>query len=171
MAIVSESFAPQERKKGKDGQYERPGGVVARCDCMQNTLLRAKDYELYIHLQSQHIEPQLYSMKWIRLLLGREFHLEDVLVLWDAMFADHHKATSKGARFDSQDPKIKIIHFIAPKVWAWREGRVKKMKKFLDHILLLFKFEKEYFDKEKIAQKMILLRMPLIQVEGFLNLK
>ena len=40
-------------------------------------------------------------------------------------------------------PKIKIIHFIAPKVWAWREGRVKKMKKFLDHILLLFKFEKE----------------------------
>ena len=43
-----------------------------------------------------------------------------------------------------KNPKIKIIHFIAPKVWAWREGRVKKMKEFLDHILLLFKFEKEY---------------------------
>ena len=43
---------------------------------------------------------------------------------------------------------IKTIHFIAPKVWAWREGRVKKMKKYLDHILLLFKFEKKYFDKE-----------------------
>ena len=42
---------------------------------------------------------------------------------------------------------IKIIHFIAPKVWAWREGRVKKMKKFIDHILLLFNFEKKYFDK------------------------
>jgi len=27
-------------------------------------------------------------MKWIRLLLGREFHLEDVLLLWDAIFAD-----------------------------------------------------------------------------------
>ena len=49
-----------------------------------------------------------------------------------------------------KNPKIKIIHFIAPKVWAWREGRVKKMKEFLDHILLLFKFEKEYFDKEKL---------------------
>ena len=41
------------------------------------------------------------------------------------------------------NPKIKTIHFIAPKVWAWREGRVKKMKKFLDHILLLFGFEKK----------------------------
>jgi len=47
-----------------------------------------------------------------------------------------------------KNPKIKIIHFIAPKVWAWREGRVKKMKEFLDHILLLFRFDKEYFDKE-----------------------
>ena len=50
----------------------------------------------------------------------------------------------------SKNSKIKTIHFIAPKVWAWREGRVKKMKKFLDHILLLFKFEKNYFDKEKL---------------------
>ena len=47
-------------------------------------------------------------------------------------------------------PDIKTIHFIAPKVWAWREGRVKKMKSFLDHILLLFDFEMKYFDKEKL---------------------
>ena len=54
-----------------------------------------------------------------------------------------------------KNSKIKIIHFIAPKVWAWREGRVKKMKKFLDHILLLFKFEKEYFDKEKLTNTFV----------------
>ena len=36
----------------------------------------------------EQVEPQLYMMKWIRLLLGREFHLEDVLLLWDAIFAD-----------------------------------------------------------------------------------
>ena len=35
-------------------------------------------------------------------------------------------------------------------MWVWREGRVKKFKKFLDHILLLFNFEKKYFDKENI---------------------
>ncbi len=49
-----------------------------------------------------------------------------------------------------KNSKIKTIHFIAPKVWAWRAGRVKKMKKYLDHILLLFKFEKKYFEKENL---------------------
>ncbi len=52
-------------------------------------------------------------------------------------------------------PNIKTIHFIAPKVWAWREGRVKKMKSFIDHILLLFDFEKKYFDKEKIKNTFV----------------
>ena len=53
------------------------------------------------------------------------------------------------------NPKIKTIHFIAPKVWAWREGRVKKMKKFLDHILLLFGFEKKFFDKENLKNTFV----------------
>jgi len=48
------------------------------------------------------------------------------------------------------NPNIKIIHFVAPQVWVWREHRVKKLKSFLDHVLLLFPFEKKYFDKENI---------------------
>ena len=47
-------------------------------------------------------------------------------------------------------PQIKTIHYVAPQVWVWREDRVKKLKKFLDHILLLFPFEKKYFEKENI---------------------
>ncbi len=45
---------------------------------------------------------------------------------------------------------IKTIHFVAPQVWVWREERVKKFKSFLDHVLLLFPFEKKYFEKENI---------------------
>ena len=45
---------------------------------------------------------------------------------------------------------IKTIHYVAPQVWVWREHRAKKLKKFLDHILLLFPFEKQYFEKENI---------------------
>ena len=46
--------------------------------------------------------------------------------------------------------KIKTVHYVAPKVWVWRKNRVKKIKKFIDHMLLLFSFEKEYFEKENI---------------------
>ncbi len=48
------------------------------------------------------------------------------------------------------NPSIKSVHYVAPQVWIWREKRVKKYQKFLDHLLLLFNFEKEYFDKENI---------------------
>jgi len=51
--------------------------------------------------------------------------------------------------------KIKTVHYVAPQVWVWREGRVKKFKKFLDHILLLFDFEKKYFDKENIPNTFV----------------
>ena len=50
---------------------------------------------------------------------------------------------------------IKTIHYVAPQVWVWREGRLKKFKKFLDHILLLFKFEAKYFDNEKIPNTFV----------------
>ena len=50
---------------------------------------------------------------------------------------------------------IKTIHYVAPQVWIWREGRVKKFKRFLDHILLLFNFEKKYFDKENILNTFV----------------
>ncbi len=64
---------------------------------------------------------------------------------------------------------IKTIHFIAPKVWAWRESRVKKMKKYLDHILLLFKFEKKYFDKENLLNTFV--GHPLLDDEIKSNIK
>jgi len=53
------------------------------------------------------------------------------------------------------NPNIKTIHYVAPQVWVWREGRVKKFKNFLDHILLLFNFEKKYFDKENIKNTFV----------------
>jgi len=59
------------------------------------------------------------------------------------------------------NPKIKTIHYVAPQVWVWREGRVKKIKNFIDHILLLFYFEKKYFEKENISCEFV--GHPLLQ--------
>ena len=61
------------------------------------------------------------------------------------------------------NPNIKTIHYVAPQVWVWREGRLKKFKKFLDHILLLFDFEKKYFDKENIPNTFV--GHPLLEYE------
>ena len=59
---------------------------------------------------------------------------------------------------------IKTIHFVAPQVWVWREHRVKELKLFLDHVLLLFPFEKKYFDKENIQSTFT--GHPLLEDQG-----
>ena len=50
---------------------------------------------------------------------------------------------------------IKTIHYVAPQVWVWRKNRVKRIKKFIDHMLLLFNFEKKYFDQENIKNTFV----------------
>jgi len=62
------------------------------------------------------------------------------------------------------NPNIKTIHLVAPQVWIWREHRVKQLKSFLDHVLLLFPFEKKYFDKENIPNSFT--GHPLLEEQG-----
>jgi lipid-A-disaccharide synthase len=59
--------------------------------------------------------------------------------------------------------QIKTVHYVAPQIWVWREGRLKKFKFFLDHIMLLFDFEKKYFDKENIPNTFV--GHPLLEQE------
>lgn len=45
---------------------------------------------------------------------------------------------------------MKVFYYIAPKVWASREGRIKKLKKYVDKLFIIFPFEKEYFDSKGV---------------------
>lgn len=47
--------------------------------------------------------------------------------------------------------KGKIVHYVAPTVWAWRPGRAKKIAGFLDGIMCLFPFEPKYFEAHKLS--------------------
>ena len=49
-------------------------------------------------------------------------------------------------KFKNINNKIRTVHLVAPQVWAWRENRKKILYKFIDHLLLLFPFEKKYFE-------------------------
>ncbi|XP_055273014.1 TBC1 domain family member 5 isoform X2 [Moschus berezovskii] len=62
--------------------------VVTKVNQIQDQLLKKHDIELYMHLNRLEIAPQIYGLRWVRLLFGREFPLQDLLVVWDALFAD-----------------------------------------------------------------------------------
>ena len=42
---------------------------------------------------------------------------------------------------------IKVIYYISPQIWAWRTGRVHKIKKIVDRMLVILPFEKEFYQK------------------------
>ncbi|MES2691643.1 MAG: lipid-A-disaccharide synthase [Bacteroidota bacterium] len=50
---------------------------------------------------------------------------------------------------------IKTAYYIAPKIWAWKENRGKKLEKFVDLLLIIFPFEIEYFKKWAINTRYV----------------
>src|SRR5690606_29482513 len=45
---------------------------------------------------------------------------------------------------------VPVVHFIGPSIWAWRAGRIDRIRESVDHMLLVFPFEKEIYDKAGI---------------------
>ncbi len=46
----------------------------------------------------------------------------------------------------------KIFYFVAPQAWAWKEGRVKKIAKYVDHLFCILPFEKKWFRDRGVKQ-------------------
>ena len=62
--------------------------IAERSRRIHEELLLQADSELTKHLTAIEIIPQIFLIRWIRLLFGREFDLDGVLTLWDALFAE-----------------------------------------------------------------------------------
>lgn len=58
---------------------------------------------------------------------------------------------------------FKIIYYISPQVWAWKESRVKKMKQCIDKMLVILPFEKDYY-KTKWNWSVEYVGHPLVKV-------
>jgi lipid-A-disaccharide synthase len=65
----------------------------------------------------------------------------DILVIIDSPDFTHRVARRVRAR----DPAIPIIDYVSPSVWAWRPGRARAMRAYVDHVLALLPFEPEEY--------------------------
>ncbi|TFY80327.1 hypothetical protein EWM64_g3677, partial [Hericium alpestre] len=72
--------------------------ILRSCNRIQKELLRSVDPILWDRIHTAGLEPQIYGIRWLRLLFTREFSMHDAMVLWDGLFA--------------ADPSFDLAHWI-----------------------------------------------------------
>ncbi|CAO2822949.1 unnamed protein product [Amaranthus hypochondriacus] len=106
--VLSEKFMEHDAYCMFDSLMSGAGGAVAMAEFFSNApasatqsglspvmeaslalyhLLSIVDSSLYNHLVELGVEPQYFSLRWLRVLFGREFSLESLLVIWDEIFS------------------------------------------------------------------------------------
>ena len=86
-----------------------------------------------------------------KLLKNVKFCKEDIIA-WNpdvVILIDYPGFNFKIAEF-AHKAGFKVFYYIAPKVWASRESRIKKLKAYVDRLFIVFPFEKSYFDSKGI---------------------
>nr|XP_054927542.1 TBC1 domain family member 5-like isoform X1 [Dermacentor andersoni] len=63
-------------------------GLGVKLCRINQSMLKAHDFAIYTHLENMEIPLHVFGIRWLRLLFGREFILPELLILWDAIFAD-----------------------------------------------------------------------------------
>lgn len=95
-------------------------------------------------------------------------HQPDILIL-----VDYPGFNLRIAEF-AKNLGIKVIYYISPQLWAWKEGRVEKIKKFVDEMLVILPFEKEFYQKHQVDAHFVghplldaIADLPQIDIENF----
>ncbi len=71
-----------------------------------------------------------------------------------ALLVDYPGMNLLMARF-FRELDIPVIYYISPQVWAWKEGRVKAIRRDVDRLLVIFDFEVDFFRRHGIAAEFV----------------
>lgn len=55
----------------------------------------------------------------------------------------------------TRSPDLPVVHYVAPQLWAWRPGRVRKLVGQIDRLMLLLPFEKDFFDRAGVPSEYV----------------
>lgn len=115
--------------------------IVVRSGKIFADLLPLVDPELAQHLQRIDIVPQVFLIRWIRLLFGREFAFRDLLTMWDVIFAE--------------DPTLEIVDHICMVMLLHMRWQLIEAD-YNTALTLLLKYPAETQDKDFQPQSLVL---------------
>ena len=123
----------------------------AQFRCFGGDMMAAEGAELVQHyrdLAYMGIIPVLRHLRTI--LRGMKRCKEDILK-WEpdaVILVDYPGFNLKIARFVKQHTNIPVFYYISPKIWAWKEWRIKDIKRDIDCLLSILPFEVQFYEEK-----------------------
>lgn len=114
--------------------------------------LKVKDSGLVRHYKDGAVMGFVEVFVKARMLLGNVSFCKKDILAWKpdvVILIDYPGFNFKIAEF-AHKAGFKVFYYIAPKVWASREGRIKKLKAYVDKLFIVFPFEIPYFTRKEI---------------------
>jgi lipid-A-disaccharide synthase len=87
--------------------------------------------------------PRIWG-KFQQLVAAARANRPDIAVLTDS--PDFHFRVAKKLKQQG----VPVVYLVAPQVWAWRQGRVRTMRRIIDRLLCIFPFEEGFFRKHRV---------------------
>ena len=115
-------------------------------------LMKAQDENLVRHYKDTAIIGFWEVVKKLRRILGNiDYCKKDILDYKPdvVVLIDYPGFNFRIAKF-AKNKGLRVFYYIAPKVWAWKESRVKKLQKYVDKLFIIFPFEVDYFKRWNI---------------------
>ncbi|MCX7935236.1 MAG: lipid-A-disaccharide synthase, partial [Planctomycetota bacterium] len=126
-----------------------------RCTAMGEEILRAAGAEIVCPTHGLRVmgfaEVCWHGLTLYRLFRAAAAHIAAaqpaVAVLVD--YPGFHLRLARAIRQAS--PRTRVVYYIAPKAWAWHEGRVRYLRKYVHRLLCIFPFEQAWFQERGVA--------------------
>ncbi|WP_315817735.1 lipid-A-disaccharide synthase [Paraflavitalea speifideaquila] len=133
--------------------------------CWGGDLMQAAGAELVKHYRDLAFMGFLEVVKNLGTILRNlKFCKEDILVFKpDTLILIDYPGFNLRIAEWAKEQGIRVIYYISPQVWAWKENRVKKMKLCIDKMLVILPFEKDYY-RNKWNWEVEYVGHPLVEV-------
>ena len=123
----------------------------AQFRCFGGDMMKAQGAELVQHYRDLAYMGFLPVIRHLRTILrGMKRCREDILE-WQPnvlILVDYPGFNLQIARFIKQHSSIPVFYYIAPKIWAWKEHRIRDIKRDIDQLFSILPFEKDFYERK-----------------------
>jgi lipid-A-disaccharide synthase len=119
--------------------------------------MKKEGMTLIYHVREMSFMGFVEVVKHLPLIRSVEKTLEQLLILKRpdvVVLIDYPGFNLRFARI-AKKHGLKVVYYISPQVWAWKKGRVKKMRGLIDKMLVVFPFEVPIYEKEEVPVQFV----------------